>query len=90
MGKAEKHPTQCQRLLAYIDKHGKISTMEAILELGIVNPSARISELKKGGWEIEMTMKNGLNRYKEPCRYAVYTIKTVDDTVYKAVDNGER
>ena len=75
MGKLESKPTQCARMLNYIDEHGSISTMEAILELGIVNPSARIAELKKDGWEIEMTMKNGRNRFDEPCRYAVYTIK---------------
>ena len=79
----EKHPSQCNRLLAYIDKHGEISTMQAILELGIVNPSARISELKKSGWAIETTIRKGRNRFDEDCRYAVYNIKTIDETALK-------
>ena len=79
MGMREKKPTQCQRLLSYIDQEGSISTMQAIVELGIVNPSARIEELRKDGYEIVTTMTKGRNRFNEPCRYAVYSIKVVDD-----------
>lgn len=71
----EKHPTQCWRLVAYIEKHGSISTMQAIIELGIVNPSARVSELRAAGVNIITTRTAGLNRFNEPCNYAVYTIK---------------
>lgn len=71
----EKHPTQCGRLVAHIEKHGSISTMEAIIELGIVNPSARVMELRAAGFDVITTMTEGRNRFNEPCRYAVYTIK---------------
>lgn len=71
----EKHPTQCGRLLKYIEKYGSISTMQAIIELGIVNPSARVSELKAAGVKIITTMTESRNRFDEPVRYAVYTIK---------------
>ena len=68
----KKHPTQCDRMLAYIEKNGSISTMQAIMELGIVNPAARILELKAAGVKIVTTMTEGRNRYNEHCRYAVY------------------
>ena len=71
----EKHPTQCGRLVAYIEKHGSISTMQAIVELGIVNPSARVAELRAAGVNIITTRAEGRNRFNEPCNYAVYTIK---------------
>lgn len=71
----EKHPTQCGRLVAYIEKHGSISTMQAIVELGIVNPAARVMELRAAGIKVITTMTEGRNRFDEPCRYAVYTIK---------------
>ena len=71
----EKRPTQCGRLLKYIEKYGSIGTMQAIIELGIVNPSARVSELKAAGVKIITTMTESRNRFDEPVRYAVYTIK---------------
>ena len=71
----EKHPTQCGRLLAYVEAHGSISTMQAIMELGIINPSARVQELRAAGVKVITTKNEGRNRLDEPCRYAVYTIK---------------
>lgn len=71
----EKHPTQCGRLMNYIEKHGSISTMQAIIELGIVNPSARVRELRAAGVKVITTMTESRNRFDEPVRYAVYTIK---------------
>lgn len=73
-GKQEKKPTQCERLLNYIEKKGSISTIKAIIKLGIINPSARVQELKQSGVKIITNMKEGRNRYGERCRYAVYTI----------------
>lgn len=71
----EKHPTQCDRLVNYIEKHGSVSTMQAIIELGIVNPSARVRELRAAGLNIITTITESRNRFNEPVRYAVYTIK---------------
>ncbi len=71
----EKKPTQCTRLVKFIEMYGSISTMQAIVELGIINPSARVMELRAAGIPIVTTMHEGRNRFDEPCRYAVYTIK---------------
>ena len=70
----EKHPTQCRRILDYIKLNGSISTMQAIIELGVINPSARVMEMRAAGIEIITTIKEGRNRFGERCRYAVYTI----------------
>ena len=71
----EKHPTQCTRLVKFIEMYGSVSTIQAIVELGIINPSARVMELKAAGFPIVTTMTEGRNRFDEPCRYAVYTLK---------------
>ena len=71
----QKRPTQCSRLVSYIEMYGSISTMQAIVELGIINPSARVMELRAAGINVITTITEGRNRFDEPCRYAVYTIK---------------
>lgn len=70
----EKHPTQCARLLAHIELFGGISTMEAIIDLGIVNPAARVSELKARGIAVKTDKRAAVNRFGEPCYYAYYTL----------------
>lgn len=77
--KLESKPTQCERLMGYIEQYGSISTMEAIMRLGIVNPSARVTELRQKGVKIKTTMTKGQNRFDEPCCYAVYSFKTEDE-----------
>ena len=70
----EHKPTQCKRLLEYIEEHGSITTLQAIIKLGIINPSARVSELKAAGVDVITTIHHAKNRFNEHCRYAVYTI----------------
>ena len=74
-GGLKKMPHQCERLISYIEKNGQISTMQAITELGIINPSARVMELRRAGKNIKTTIVERKNRFGEPCRYAVYTIE---------------
>lgn len=57
---------QKQLILEYITEHGSI-TKEKAVEIGIVNPGARISELKKSGYSIRKIYKTDNGR-----RYAVY------------------
>ena len=71
----ENKPSQCKRILKHIEQYGSISTMQAIMTYGIVNPHARIMELRRAGHPIVTTMHEGVNRFDEPCRYAVYTLK---------------
>ena len=71
----EKHPTQSRRIVDYINANVSVSTMQAIVDLGIINPAARVQELRAAGVDIVTTMQDGRNRFGERCRYAVYTIK---------------
>lgn len=68
-------PTQCGRILEHLEEHGTITNREMILHYGIGQPTARIFELRQRGIAIVTTMTEGRNRFNEPCRYAVYTIK---------------
>ena len=48
--------TQCQKILAYIDKHGGITPLEALTEIGCMRLAARIADLEKVGHEFTHTM----------------------------------
>lgn len=53
--------TQCKQILEYMDKHGSISSLEALVEFGCMRLSARIFDLRELGWNIRsiMTTHNG-------------------------------
>ncbi len=67
-------PRQRARLYNYMQEHGGITTLQAITELGIINPAARVMELKAKGVQVKTTIKQGVNRYGENCRFAYYSI----------------
>lgn len=67
-------PTQCSRLIRYMQDCGSITQMEAIQELGIMRLASRISELRKNGYEIEKRMVKGKNRYGESVSWASYSL----------------
>ena len=66
--------TQQERLLEYFLKHGTITPMEAINDLGIMRLGARIWDLKHEGHDIRRKMVTGQNRYGETVRYAEYRL----------------
>lgn len=68
-------PTQCQRLLAYMDNHENVTQIEALNELGILRLASRISELKTQGHNISKSNKRVTNRFGESCIVAAYTLK---------------
>jgi hypothetical protein len=45
--------TQRKRILSYLEKNHRISTMEAREILGILHPGGRIMELRKKGYRID-------------------------------------
>lgn len=67
-------PTQCQRVLDYMEQHGGITQFEAMLELGVMRLASRISELKKEGHEIQSKIISVRNRYGEPCYVKEYRL----------------
>ena len=66
--------TQCERVLAYIEKHGSITSAEAFEQLGCARLASRINDLRHMGHDIVTTKVRSENRYGEIVYYARYTI----------------
>ena len=67
--------TQADRVLAYIQTFGSITTIEAFRDLGVTRLSARIYELRARNINIESTNVTSKNRYGENCTYAKYYLR---------------
>ena len=76
-------PTQCQRVLDYMEQHGGITQFEAMIDLGVMRLASRISELKKEGYEIQSKIIAVKNRYGEPCYVKEYRIGKEDEHGHK-------
>ena len=69
-------------------KHRKLTNKEAFLKYGITRLSSVIYELRAKGYPIEMTLKEGTNRYGNKVKYGVYTLpKTWDKSM---LGNGDK
>lgn len=66
-------PTQCYRILLYMQDFGSISQIEALQDLGVMRLASRISEIKKTH-RVKKEMVKGTNRYGEPVSYARYSL----------------
>lgn len=73
-----KRPTQCERIIKYINDFGSITTLEAFTELGVVRLGARISEMRKEGYEIKGKQECVLNRYGEKCYIKRYYFEEIE------------
>ena len=71
----EKKPTQCQRIVKYIQDFGAITSFEAYRELGITQLGARVFELKRQGYKFKTTFKADKNRYGDPIKYKIYSLE---------------
>jgi hypothetical protein len=78
MGKLEKRPTQCQKILDYIRRFGKITSWEAYSELGITQLGARIYNLKQQGYIFSTTRVTTTNRLGEKTHYDEYRLVEAD------------
>lgn len=60
--------TQNDALLAYLQRHGRISPLEALRELGIYRLAARIIELRARGHDIRTRLVDGhaVYEYRSP------------------------
>ena len=72
------NPTQCERILNYMYKHGGITQYEALEEIGVMRLASRVSELRRNGYGITSKMVKVKNRYGETCRVKRYSF--VGDT----------
>ena len=60
-----RRPTQRQRVLDYMHDFGSITSLEAIVDLGVHRLASRVSELKKMGYPIASEYVPVKNRYGE-------------------------
>ena len=72
--KKNSRPNQCEKVIQYMRDFGSITSAQAIVDLGVYRLSARISELKANGWDIERKMIKDTNRYGETVFFAEYNI----------------
>jgi hypothetical protein len=67
--------TQTEKILDYMERHGSITPLEAMNELGIMRLGARIFDLKESGIEIITETVTGKNRDGETTRFARYRLE---------------
>lgn len=66
---------QCDRVLAYMQRFGEISQLDALRDLGVMRLASRICELRlKYGINIKKEMRTVLNRFEEKVSFAVYSL----------------
>ena len=66
-------PSQNQLLKNYFDSGKTITRREAILNLGIANLTARLSDLRQQGYPLKTTITKGINRHGASVRYAIWS-----------------
>lgn len=71
--------SQCERILAYLDEFGSITTLEAFRDLGIARLASRIHDLKRRGCIFERDFVESKNRYGETVRYMRYSLDNGGD-----------
>lgn len=74
----EKTMTQAERVLDYLESGKKLTRLNAFNELGIIELSSRICELKSKGHKVNKKMITVKNRYDEKCSVAEYYMEAND------------
>ena len=76
----ENHkPTQAERVLDYIRKHGSITQFQAMQEIGVMRLASRVSDLRKQGFDIKGETVAVKNRFEETCYVKRYSERVVDN-----------
>ena len=66
---------QTDLILMHMKKYGSITHLEAEKEYGIARLAARISDLRRLGYDIQSEMISGKNRRDEPAHFARYRLE---------------
>ena len=69
-----QRPKQTARVYAYMLQNGSITTLDAMLDLGVLRLASRISELKRAGIPIQKDWTTVKNRFGEDCKVLRYSI----------------
>ena len=68
------NPTQNERILDYIERHGSITQLEALAECSVMRLASRVSDLRRQGYHIESKMVRVRNKYGETCHVKRYSL----------------
>lgn len=68
-------PSQCDRILLYMNQHGSITALDAMKEFGCMRLAARINELRKRGVGIRSTSQDTVNRYGDKVSISRYYVE---------------
>ena len=66
--------TQCEKILAYMEREGGITPLDALREFGCMRLASRITDLRKSGVAIDKEMVSAKNRDGETVRFALYKL----------------
>ena len=69
-----KRPIQAKLALEYMKEHGSITSLEGILELGIISLPKRICELEKMGYLINRNTEVVIDRYGKKTHVKRYSL----------------
>lgn len=69
-----KLPNQKEKVLDYLSSGGVLTREKAMVELGIMNVTARIAELRNEGYVIHPNLKTHTNRYGDRVSSASWTM----------------
>lgn len=67
--------TQEEKVLEYIRRYGKITTLDAFKDLGITRLSAKIFNLKRQGHNITGEFRTEKNRFGQYICYKIYRLE---------------
>lgn len=70
----DKPLTQCEEILRYIRENGSITALNATTELLIMNFTARISDLRAQGYDVQTETVTKRNKYKRLVSFKRYWI----------------
>lgn len=64
---------QTEAILMHIQKHGEIDFLSAANSCGVSQLTARISELRRKGWDFDKKTTTGKNRYGNTFSKTIYS-----------------
>ena len=68
--------TQAEEILQYMRRHGSITRLQSVYELGIVNTPGRIKDLEYMGHKIHRETRRGEAKNGRKFRYTVWSLIT--------------
>ena len=73
------NPTQNERILDYMQRHGSITPIEALSECSVMRLASRVSDLRRKGYPITGEMVEVKNKFGEKCRVKRYSLGSGSD-----------